>query len=113
MKWEDSMPDFDTLVDQIAQSLPNPAEGFVSKEQEKEIALALSQIEGLKEFFKATLSADMRRHFAATPVEQERIKGAFSRTVYLLGLARSGSEKSMAENSLQGKRKSMAELQMT
>lgn len=111
MKWEDNMKDFDKLVEEIAQSLPNPAEGFVSKEQEKAIGKALSEIEGFKEFLKATLSADMRRHFAASPIEQERIKGAFSRTVYLLGLARAGGEETMVENSLNGKRKSIGELQ--
>ena len=92
MKWADNMKDFDTLVDEIAQTLENPVDGFVNKTLERDVAKGLSQVEGLTEFLKATLSADMRRYFAATGEEQERVKGSFSRTVYLLGLARSGKQ---------------------
>lgn len=105
------MDELDTLIDQIALLLPNPAESFINKEQEKAIGQALSEIEGFKEFMKLTMAADMRRHFSASPVEQERIKGAFARTLYLLGLARTGSGELLAQNSLEGSRKTRGELQ--
>ena len=110
MKWEDNMKTFEELVDEIAQVLPNPIDGFVEKGLEREVAKSLAEVVGLKEFLKATLSADMRRYFAASPVEQERIKGSFARTVYLLGLARTGKELESMVGPLEGKRKNIGEL---
>lgn len=105
------MNDIDTLINELALLLPSPAESFISKEQEKAIGQALSEVDGFKEFLKLTMAADMRRHFSASPVEQERIKGAFARTLYILGMAKTGGGEIMAENALQGKRKSLSELQ--
>jgi hypothetical protein len=83
---------FDELVLMIAQTLENPAEASINKGMEREVAKGLSEVVGLKDFLKETMSADMRRYFAASEAEQPNIKGAFSRTVYLLGLARSGGD---------------------
>lgn len=82
---------FDQLVDMLAQTIDDAAEASVPKGLEKEVGKALSEVVGFKEFLRATMSTDMRRYFAASPEEQKNIKGAFSRTVYLLALARSGS----------------------
>jgi len=110
MKWEDNMKTFEDLVEEIAQVLPTPVDGFVEKGLEREVAKSLAEVVGLKEFLKASLSADMRRFFAASPTEQERIKGHFSCLVYLLGLARTGKELESMVGPLEGKRKNIGEL---
>lgn len=83
---------FDELVDMVAQTIDDAAEASLDKGLEKEVAKGLADVEGYYDFMKKTLSTDMRRYFAASPEEQKSIKGAFSRTVYLLGLARSGKD---------------------
>ena len=81
------MRSFEEILHELVQSMDNPVAAFVSKEQEIAIAKQLSEVEGLADFLKQTLGADMRRYFAATPAAQEQIKGAFSRTSYILSLA--------------------------
>lgn len=88
MNFDAPEPTFEELLQMLANKL-DAFEASVPKGLEREVAKGLSEVEGLTEFLKATLSADMRRHFSASEDEQRAIKGAFSRTVYLLALARS------------------------
>ncbi len=107
------MKSLEELLEEIYLVL-EPLEASVPKSQEREVAKGLSEVEGLKDFLKATLAADMRRHFSASPEEQASIKGAFRRTLYLLSLCRTGGEqtKSMPVQ-FTGGRKSLDELQIT
>ena len=78
---------FEQILQELVESMDNPIATFVTKGDTAEISSALRNIKGLPEFLKQTMGADMRRYFAASPEEQAQIKGAFSRTAYLLSLA--------------------------
>lgn len=78
---------FDEILHELIEAMDNPVAAFVSREEEAEVAKALSEVEGLPDFLKQTMGADMRRYFNATPEEQKQVKGAFARTAYFLSLA--------------------------
>lgn len=101
---------FEDVLHELIALMDNPITAFVDKAQEVEIAKGLSEVEGLPAFLKATMGADMRRYFAASPTEQQQIKGAFARTVYLLGLAVPKKNLDHTKDQLTGSRKSLPKL---
>ena len=58
---------FDEILHELVEAMDNPVTASVDKKQEVEIAESLSSVEGLPEFLKNTMGADMRRYFAASP----------------------------------------------
>lgn len=58
-------------------------ESTIDKEDEKKLFEELGAIEGLQEYLRKTLALDMKRHFAAQPIQQMLIRGAFQRTAFL------------------------------
>lgn len=102
---------FDEIIAELASAVDNPLNAFVTKEEEREIAETLSTVSGLPAFLKQTMEADVRRYFNAAPEEQKMIKGAFTRTAYLLSLTvpRQNKEATMGDF-VRPKRRSLREL---
>lgn len=102
---------FDDVLQELISLMDNPVDSFITKQEEVDIAQGLAQVRGLPEFLRKTLGSDMRRYFSASPAEQERIKGAFKRTVYFLGLSVPKKNLDHMKNKLSGNRKSAEQLQ--
>ena len=58
----------------------------IDKKEEAKIFEAIANIEGITEYFKATLSADIKRHFTCAKEQQNIVEGAYSRTMYFYKL---------------------------
>lgn len=56
----------------------------VDREHEKLIYADLFEIEGIQEYLKAIMAADIKRHFVAPKEQQEYIKGSYDRTMQML-----------------------------
>lgn len=102
---------FDEVFAELISVMDNPLDSYVSKKDEVELAETLSKVRGLPEFLRATMGADMKRYFAATPEEQQRIKGAFQRTMYLLSLSVPKKNIDYVKSKLTGTRKKQGDLQ--
>lgn len=55
---------------------------FAQSEEEK-LFSDLSGVDGFNEYLSSILSKDMKRYFIADKVQQDIIKGGYSRVVYL------------------------------
>lgn len=97
---------FDEILQELVQAMDNPVAAAVDKKQEASVAQILSEVEGLPQFLKETMGADMRRYFSAAPEEQRQIKGAFARTAYIYSLTVPKEQNDLTRNSLTGPRKS-------
>ena len=59
----------------------------LSKQDEFNLFEKISEIEGVEEYFRDTMSRDLKRFFAAAdPKQQEQVRGAYARTLYFRGL---------------------------
>lgn len=61
-------------------------DNVIDKKEESRIFDAISNIDGIKEYFKKTLSSDIKRHFTCTKEQQDIVEGAYSRTMYFYKL---------------------------
>lgn len=58
----------------------------LEKEWEETIYEDLSRVENIDDYLRSLMFQDMRRYFSAsTPMEQQQIKGMYSRSVYMKG----------------------------
>lgn len=59
----------------------------LTKQDEFEVFNKISEIENVEEYFRDTMSRDLKRFFAATdPKQQEQVRGAYSRALYFRSL---------------------------
>ena len=56
----------------------------IDKEQEKLIFKELFQIEGIQNYLKAVMAADIKRFFVAPQEQQNYIKGGYDRMMQML-----------------------------
>lgn len=68
---------------ELAKMIGNPNDYSIEKKQEEQFFQDLAKIDGVMEYLSATAAKDMQRYFAAPQGQQDVVKGAFARTVYL------------------------------
>lgn len=69
--------------------IDNLFEVSVDKKAEKDLFELLSDVEGFRDYLRATISDDVKRYYGATtPLEQAVIRGAVDRTRYFLKMIR-------------------------
>lgn len=74
------------LLIELASLQSNPLDEQITPELTAEVFASLASIEGLLEYFKATMGQDMKRYFAAsTDAERSQIKGHYSLAAYMRG----------------------------
>ena len=74
------------MVDIVDSLEDDPISTMIPAAQKAELADTLATVKGLPEYLKKTMSSDVRRYFSAPADQQQYIKGAFHRTLYLLSL---------------------------
>lgn len=76
----------DEILLELADVLDNPMESEIGGNLEVETFGSIKGNDHLTEYLRETLNCDMKRYFSApTDSARDQIKGAFSRTAYLLG----------------------------
>lgn len=72
----------------LASTKLKPSHNQYNKEDERKLFDNLVKVDGFTDYLRYTLANDKDRYFTVqTPVEQLITKGAYSRTIYFLGLA--------------------------
>jgi hypothetical protein len=76
----------DYINEEYGRLIGNPTDYSISKELDQEFYDNLRRIDGVRDYFKATAAKDMLRYFQATGAEEQSVvRGAFARTMYILG----------------------------
>lgn len=76
----------DEILLELADVLDNPMESEIGEDLEVKTFESLKGNDSLTEYLRETLNCDMKRYFSApTDSSRDQIKGAFSRTAYILG----------------------------
>ena len=82
----DEKKDLDYILEQLVDILDNPRESEIGNKLEVETFGSLKGNDYLTEYLRKTLGCDVKRYFSASSDnERSQIRGAFSRTAYLLG----------------------------
>lgn len=70
----------------------NILENVIDKEEEKIIFIELSKIEGIQDYLKAVMAADIKKYFVAQPGQHDYIKGGYDRLMqFLMKIQKSSS----------------------
>lgn len=84
----------DEILDMFVSVMGKIYGDKVDKKQEREIFDKIMEVEGVNDYFRDTLGADIQRYYvASTREEQLQVRGAFSRTLYLKGLLKKQTKK--------------------
>lgn len=82
----DKVRTLDEILIELVGKLENPQESEIEKKFETEVFGSLQGNDYVTQYLRETLNCDIKRYFSAsTDIERSQIKGAFSRTAYLLG----------------------------
>lgn len=74
----------DELLDQLSQVIGNPMEVQVDAEDHVRIIDEMSKIDGIQEFFRASMGIDMRLYFLAkSDKERDIVRGHFNCLAWL------------------------------
>ena len=96
----DTVRTLDEILVELVGKLENPQESTIDKKFETEVFGSLKGNEHITQYLRETLSCDVKRYFSAsTDDERSQIRGAFSRTAYLLGkITKHNTEDKKKEN---------------
>lgn len=62
----------------------NILDNIIDKQEEKLIFVELAKIEGIQDYLKAVMAADIKRYFVANKEQHEYIKGGYDRLMQFL-----------------------------
>ena len=78
--------DIEEILAELIDVLEDPQESNISKELEASTFGSLQGNDSITQYLRETMSSDIKRYFSvSSDKERDQIKGAFSRTSYLLG----------------------------
>lgn len=82
------------VLDLYIQTVGNPLDTDVNKEEEIQLFRELSKVEGLDDYLRDTMGEDIKRSFMAQDdVSRATIKGGYARTMYLRAMLKKIREK--------------------